>query len=428
MDVNAWKAVSRYNALHISKKIIPIIEQLHEASLIDLLKGSYAGPGAKSNRNTRIRASEMLQVWFAKAKFDGDDIGCAEDEEIIVLKNDSNKLIEYKDTPETLRWRDELQAYNDLIANSFIDIPSLQEPKLEISKDLPPGATGDIDESRIIRVGDNNKRTRRIFSRGRWDKHGRFYGGWWQQIDGELRSRITIDNEPVIKADFQGMHVAMIFAEEGLELTQDPYILPGYKNKGFPPKLVRKLAKSLVLTAINAKEKTSAYRAFRAGFPTKHIAKRMNDEKLDILLGAILVRNPCLGDYLFSDQGIRLMRKDSEITSLIHNHFTQMGIAVLSVHDSYLVDCRHVGELRQVMLDSSEEVTGKPLRMSYNIPGREEFEEVDEAALQKHVHDLRWAVYEREQSACEGYVQRLLRFQERTGRVIGPYEKSLPEE
>ncbi|SLN27179.1 hypothetical protein TRL7639_01010 [Falsiruegeria litorea R37] len=250
--------------------------------------------------------------------------------------------------------------------------------------------------------------------------HGRFYGGWWQQIDSGWRSKITIDNEPVIEADFEGMHVAMLYAEEGLELTYDPYTLPGYKNKGFPQKLVRKLAKSLVLTAINAKEKKAAYKAFRAGFSVNHVGKRMTDEKMDILLEAVLERNPCLGDYLFSDQGIRLMRQDSEITSLIHNHFTKTGIPVLSVHDSYIVDCRHVGELRQVMLDASEEVTGRPLRMSYNIPGREEFEDVDEGVLKKHVHDLRWAVYENEQNACEGYVQRLLQFQKRTGRRISP--------
>jgi hypothetical protein len=422
MSVNSWDTNSRYNTLHISKKIIPIIKELHEAGLIDLLKGSYGGPGVKHNRTTRIRASEKLQRWFSEAKFDREDIGRAEGEEIIVLKDD-NKQVEYEDTPETLRWRKELQAYNDLISISFIDIPSLQEPILEISKELQPGTTADVDESRRIRVGDHNKRTRRIFGRGSWEMHGRFYGGWWQQIDSEARSTITIDNEPTIEADFEGMHVAMIYAEEGMELSHDPYILPGYKNNGIPPKVARKLAKTLVLTAINAKEKSSAYRAFRAGFSTGSLGKRMKDERLEVLLKAILERNPCLEDYLFSDQGIRLMRKDSEITSLIHNHFCRKGIPVLSIHDSYLVDCQHVGELRQVMLDASEEVTGRPLRMSYNIPGREEFQDVDETALKKHVHDLRWAVYEKEQRACEGYTRRLLRFQERTGRVIAPYEE-----
>ncbi|MBO6774725.1 MAG: hypothetical protein JJ897_04315 [Marinibacterium sp.] len=95
------------------------------------------------------------------------------------------------------------------------------------------------------------------------------------------------------------------------------------------------------------------------------------------------------------------MRTDGEITSLIQNNFTHKGIPALSAHDGNLVDLQHVGELRQIMLAASEEVTGSPLRMCYNIPGCEEFEDVVYAALHKHVHDLNWAVYEKEQRACE---------------------------
>lgn len=103
---------------------------------------------------------------------------------------------------------------------------------------------------------------------------------------------------------------------------------------------------------------------------------------------AIRHSNLCLGDYLYLDQGTGLMRTDSEITSLIHNNFTHKGIPALSAHDSYLVDRQHVGELRQVMLAASEEVNRKPLRTSYNFPEPQEFEDVGEAALQKHVHYL----------------------------------------
>jgi hypothetical protein len=67
MDYDSWKAGSRYNALHISKKIIEIIRALHAADLIDLNKGSYGGPDAKGNRTTRIRASETLRQWFVDA-------------------------------------------------------------------------------------------------------------------------------------------------------------------------------------------------------------------------------------------------------------------------------------------------------------------------------------------------------------------------
>ena len=174
MSVNAWKTNSRYNALHLSKKLIPIINAVKDAGLIIMAKGSYTAPGSKGNRTTRIRASEELQSWFAQAKFEREDIGRAEGEEIIVLKDDKNNQIEYEDTDKTNRMRKELQAYNKLIASAFIDIPSLEEPKI---KQKENGGT------HVIRTDDCAPRTRRIFSRNDWDMNGRFYGGWWQRIN-----------------------------------------------------------------------------------------------------------------------------------------------------------------------------------------------------------------------------------------------------
>jgi len=210
MSVNAWKTGSRYNALHLSKKLIPIIKALHKADLIDLNKGSYGSEGARGNRTTRIRASEELQEWFAKAKFERDDVVRAKGEEVIILKDESKKQVEYVDTPETNRMREDLAAYNELITGSFIDIPSLQDPVIETAK---------YGESKKVRL--NSGRTHRTFSRSNWDMNGRFYGGWWQQISSDWRAKITIDTEPTIEADYQGLHVAMLYAEAGKELTHD---------------------------------------------------------------------------------------------------------------------------------------------------------------------------------------------------------------
>src|SRR6056297_232894 len=128
MDNNAWKTGSRYNALHISKKIKDIIHALVEAGLVVLNPGSYSGPGAKTNRTARIRASRKLQKQFDEAKFTFEDISYAEGKEIIVLKDDTGRLIEYEDTPQTLQMRADLRAYNDLIATTFIDLSGLPIP------------------------------------------------------------------------------------------------------------------------------------------------------------------------------------------------------------------------------------------------------------------------------------------------------------
>ena len=131
MSENDWHTGSRYNALHISKKIIPLIHGLAEAGLIDLAKGSYSGPGVGWNRTTRIRAAEPLRELFRGAKLGRDDIWQVEGQECLILKagdGDEAKKIEYEDTPATTRMRVDLAAYNALLSQTFIDIPTLEDP------------------------------------------------------------------------------------------------------------------------------------------------------------------------------------------------------------------------------------------------------------------------------------------------------------
>ncbi len=211
MSPNEWKTNSRYNALHLSKKLIPIIQALDVAALLDLAKGSYSGPGAKSNRTTRIRASEELHAMFREAKFVRDDVTRFKGEEIIILRDakEASKVgrqVEYKDTEETKAMREELQAYNDLLASSFIDIATLQEPVIQTDPEI---------KASRVQIHKDNCRLRRVFSRSHWRMNGRFYGSWWQRVNDDWRSKIFIDDQPTIEVDFKGLHVAMLYAKAG---------------------------------------------------------------------------------------------------------------------------------------------------------------------------------------------------------------------
>lgn len=243
--------------------------------------------------------------------------------------------------------------------------------------------------------------------------HGRFYGGWWQQVSSDTRARITIDDEPTVEVDFVGLHIAMLYAEAGQELDFDPYLISGQNLRSYPPKLRRRFIKRLALIAINAKDKAKAYQAFREGFTSKPAGKNISNIALDKFLNAFLDRNPVLKGKLFTDQGIRLMHLDGQITSRIHNHFTEKGIPVLSVHDSYIIDCRKVDELRKAMAEASEAVVGRPLATSIKLPGREEYEWVSDYDLQVYIEN------NLNTPRCDGYVGRLAAFEARTGRNLG---------
>ena len=60
---------------------------------------------------------------FEKAKYGLENFQTHCDREVIVLRNNSKKDIEYEDTTQTIKMRRLVKAYNDLLKRTFIDIP-----------------------------------------------------------------------------------------------------------------------------------------------------------------------------------------------------------------------------------------------------------------------------------------------------------------
>lgn len=410
MSANVWDTSSRYNALHLSKKIIDLVRQLESVGLIDVAKGSYSGPGALTNRTTRIRASKALQDLFAGLAMVRDDIRAIDTQECIVLKDgllpgDGSKLHDYKDTDETNRMRAELRAYNRVLANSFIDIPCLEEAVFV----RPDGFGREFKQP----LDHHHHFVRRIFSRGSWGLNGRFYGAWWQLIPSALRKDIYINDTPTVEVDFKGLHISILSAEQGVELDGDPYALPDGLLSGTPPELQRALVKHLVLTALNAKDRKSAFQSFRENWPAGHYGKLMSNDDLATLLTAFTTKHPHLTDYVCADQGIRLMNVDGRIAERVHRHFTAQGVPVLSVHDSFIIDYTRVGELKRVMAEASEAVVGRPLPVSTDALGLDEIEADHRADF------IAW----RQAPRSEGYMSRMEGWEDRAGGVVVPYDR-----
>ena len=361
MSANAYDTRSRYNALHISKHIIRVINRLVEAGLVVLAKGSYGGAGVGGNRTTRIRASDALRNMFQGSRVTRDDITRIAAQECVILRGPDDRLQEYDDSDETNRQREELRAYNLVLANHFIDVGALEQPRLITGQDHGHDVFQQIDHHHHF--------IRRIYSRGDWQCNGRFYGGWWQLIGSDHRSSILIDDTPTIEVDFKGLHLQILGAERGVELPTDPYELPLGTVSGAPAELQRKLLKKLILTALNARDRNSAFRSFRDSWPKNHLGKTMTDNNLEALMAAFLEQSPFFGDAMFADQGIRLMNIDGRIAERVHRHFTEQNVPVLSVHDSFIVDYTHVAELKRVMAEASEAVVGRALPVSWTGVG-----------------------------------------------------------
>ena len=204
----AYTVGSRYNGLFVPRKVVNVEELLAEVGYIEELKPFHNDDPKSRNYTTRIRHTEALRDLFAELTIDLHDIDTHANEECIILHDryvddpddDTVRKIEYsdKDLPkdelallDTLRGQ--LAAYNKLLKHTFIDIPSY--PSSTFTRTIKYGKYA--GRKQVISLGPDNKFVTRVFNgglAGKWERGGRFYRGWWQQIDKEDRCKIYIND------------------------------------------------------------------------------------------------------------------------------------------------------------------------------------------------------------------------------------------
>ncbi len=367
---NAYKTKSRYNALHISPKVIDITKALISCGLLGLHLGSEA-----AGKITRIWPSATLIEYFNESNIQLEMIANNKDQECIVLNGnhpDANpktkaKPIEYedKDHPMITSWRDTMESYNEVLRDSYIDTYDLEFPWVKRTKTDDKGKK----LTYLVRVGQHNKFVRRVFYRGSWGLGGRLHGGFWQQVGSDYRSKILIDDTPTVEVDFSGMHVSIAYALEGSQPPEDPYRLKEVYIDNLTSDEQRKAVKSLVLMGFNAKTIKGAYQAFRNNQDTGTKQKKLKDKQLEQLLNKFIQENPAVSEYIGSDQGVTLMKYDSDIAFEIIKKFTERGKPILCIHDSFIVTNEEDHYLRSLMDEVTIQVVGRKINLNSETLG-----------------------------------------------------------
>ena len=370
---SSYKVGSRYNGLHIPEKVIEVEALLVIAGYVEELGHFHSKDRQQRNYTTRIRHTAALRDLFAELTLDLHDIDTHANEECIILHDkyvddpddDTSKKIEYsdKDLPEdelvlldTLR--SQLQAYNALLKYTFIDIPSYTSSTFTRTTKNGPYA----GRKQTISLGPDNKFVIRVFNgglAGKWERGGRFYRGWWQQIDKEDRCKIYINNKPTLEVDFKAFHPNLLSNELGVRLADDPYDL----GELLLPEVIttkeqqRAYVKLLVLMGINADSDKKAFQAFRNDDRQDKVANSLTDIQLAALLDAFIDKHPQFDGVLNTGQALRLMNIDSQIANMVIDHFTQKDIPVLCIHDSFIIQYDKAPELRRILDQATHQVT-----------------------------------------------------------------------
>jgi len=216
------------------------------------------------------------------------------------------------------------------------------------------------DEDKII---DLNRRylTRRFnkpdFSSNYEAVGGRYYGTFWQNMNEEDRSLITINGEPVgEEIDYSCVSLQIAYAsvgqrlytKGGCEKEQDGYnvdisgISIGKTSLDLTPEQARKIIKKatqIMMNTASAKEASNAsVKEFKKLFP--EIFSQYKFSKISVYARQVIQRickhHSVISEFFFSDFGVESQFIDSEVMTLVHKRCRELGIPILSVHDSIL--------------------------------------------------------------------------------------------
>ena len=72
---------------------------------------------------------------------------------------------------------------------------------------------------------------------------------------------------------------------------------------------------------------------------------------------------------LNTGQALRLMNIDSQIANLVIDHFTNKGIPILCIHDSFIIQYDKEPELRRILDQSTHQITSS--RINHDIKNKQ---------------------------------------------------------
>ncbi|TCK99470.1 hypothetical protein BXY66_3975 [Shimia isoporae] len=251
--------------------------------------------------------------------------------EPVQLKDEQKQLTKYADTSETRGMRHALHEINTVLERTSITTPR-QLTYSDFSEDY---------------LG-HTKQLYRVFNNRTFEHGGRFQGGWWQYVRKGVRRSILIDGQPTVEADYSGFNPAVLLAQAGMQVPQDPYsVIPGIENS----KQLRDHAKATLAALLHAK--------------TKHVSEPRNFDEaahgmtVQEFRNAVIAGFPMIEDMVGEKAGMRLQRAESDLAEQVMLHFVKQGHAILPIHDAFIVQSDLEDELVTVMQEKFHDSFGQ---------------------------------------------------------------------
>lgn len=304
---------------------------------------------------TTIAPDGLLLQRFSEAKPHWKQVGFISDPVVVRIKNKATgtrRVIDSPDTPEVHLMRQQMHRINDFLCDQAIhlNLPNARLKALAVKMastrySYEIGAGRRRTRARILnflQVG-----LRRIFSKGRTDRGGRLYGGWWQTIPKDYRRYVSINGRSTVEVDFSEMHPSMLYILDCQRPPPNIYdlgiIYPGeapYDPNVQPHKARRKTIKRFLNALIN--DEREQHQLSKTGSRQLKLSHEQLKER-------VLTKHPVIAKAVGTDTGSYLQYLDSKIACGVMLRLMDQGIVALPVHDSFLVQREFESELIAAM-------------------------------------------------------------------------------
>jgi len=333
---NNFKGIPRYTSIDVGvSALITVINKLEEAAYISLIVGKNLpyGNGIMSS----IEATSSLDTLLGSITLQ------LTPSEVVLFREDKEdgfkKLIDYTDTPRSIRIRKELTAYNELLGS--VNVELRDQSGLTLMRSL----NNQIVQRKFIDNGEVNSQGQPLFNSG-----GRSYSLWSNLSSKTERPHLYIDGQKTEEVDYKASAINVIYkALTGVLYIGDPYAL-SVRGIDIPRNLVKRVA-TCSLNATKEKGPSAAvgkaYGKLRTSLKVEDQIDyndylRIRDKKkvkiIDILQVFLNKHQSIRHMFLRGKEvGNKVQCLESDLVFAVVNELTKRSIPVLTVYDSFIV-------------------------------------------------------------------------------------------
>ncbi|MCX5580266.1 hypothetical protein [Kaistia terrae] len=339
---NGRKGGTRYDNPALGKPFRGLLSRLGDLGVVRWVNSP------QRREASSLAPTESFSRTVRAAGIDLADFCRQAEEELVILSRKTRQrvsdgvvtartLVDYDDTAESIAIRDTVRGLNAFLGEA--DITFVDD------------GNGPVDShsramARYFTLVDGD-------GEPRFDRNGRLFGGFWQNLRTDRRQGIRIEGESVTNLDFSSMFPRLAYASAGATAPDgDLYSMSGLEGHRRAVKMAvncllmddfhRSTWPSELVTSTDDGDATAI-------LPPGWTVKRTKD--------AILHKHPALRPCFGVGLGLTLMHTESQILVRVLEEMKAKKLVALGLHDGLLVARSRAHEARLMMEVASREVT-----------------------------------------------------------------------